>query len=154
MVFNLAKKFFGGNSNNLAATRERATEGDLRIAASALLLEMSRIDGKFSELEKQRILSIIRQEYDLSDEEADSLLRKSEEELDESVDLWHFTNAINQNYSLDEKLHLIEVVWRIALTDGKLDEHEDYLAHKLANLLRLNHKQLIDAKLKVTRSAL
>lgn len=153
MKLNLAKRLFGGNFNSHGVARERAAEGDLRIAASALLLEMSRIDGKFSELEKQRILSIIRQEYDLSDAEADSLLRKSEEELEESVDLWHFTNSINQNYSLEEKLHLIEVVWRIALTDGKLDEHEDYLAHKLANLLRLSHKQLIDAKLKVTTGA-
>jgi uncharacterized tellurite resistance protein B-like protein len=36
--------------------------------------------------------------------------------------------------------------------DGKLDKHEDYLVHKLANLLRLTHKQLIEAKLKVKKS--
>jgi uncharacterized tellurite resistance protein B-like protein len=33
--------------------------------------------------------------------------------------------------------------------DGRLDKHEDYLMHKLARLLRLHHKQLIDAKMKV-----
>ena len=50
--------------------------------------------------------------------------------------------------ALEEKLRLIETIWKIAYTDGKLDKHEDYLVHKLAKLLRLTHKQLIEAKIK------
>ena len=42
----------------------------------------------------------------------------------------------------------MEDVWHIILLDGKLDKHEDYYAHKLANLLHLTHKQMIAAKLK------
>jgi uncharacterized tellurite resistance protein B-like protein len=49
---------------------------------------------------------------------------------------------------MEEKLQIIENVWRIAYADGRLDKHEDYLVHKLATLLRLSHKQLIEAKLK------
>ena len=45
--------------------------------------------------------------------------------------------------------HIVEMVWKIAYADGFLDKHEDYLVHKLANLLRLTHKQLIDVKLKI-----
>lgn len=45
----------------------------------------------------------------------------------------------------------IETIWRIACTDRELDKHEDYLVHKLAKLLRLSHKQLIEAKLKVKK---
>jgi len=41
------------------------------------------------------------------------------------------------------------MVWKVIYADGKLDKHEDHLAHKLSSLLKLNHKQLIDAKLKV-----
>jgi uncharacterized tellurite resistance protein B-like protein len=40
------------------------------------------------------------------------------------------------------------MIWRIAFADGNLDKHEDYLVHKLAKLLRLTHKQLIEAKLR------
>jgi uncharacterized tellurite resistance protein B-like protein len=43
------------------------------------------------------------------------------------------------------------MVWEIAYTDGKLDKYEDYLVHKLAKLLHLTHKQLIEAKLRVIR---
>ena len=70
-------------------------------------------------------------------------------ELKGSIDLWQFTNLINQNYSLEEKIRIIEMVWKIAYADGKLDKHEDYFLHKLSNLLRLTQKQLIEAKLKI-----
>ncbi|MCP4642028.1 MAG: hypothetical protein GY851_16415, partial [bacterium] len=44
---------------------------------------------------------------------------------------------------------IIEEVWRVIFADGRLDGHEDYLVHKLARLLNLNHPQLIAAKVKV-----
>jgi uncharacterized tellurite resistance protein B-like protein len=110
---------------------------------------MANIDGEFSESEKDNIVTILKKDYDLSNEHAAALLEASNEELKGSIDLWQFTNRINQNYSMEEKVRIIETIWEIAYVDGKLDKHEDYLAHKLAKLLRLTHKQLIDAKLRV-----
>ncbi len=88
----------------------------------------------------------------MSDEHAAALIESANKELEKSIDLWQFTNLINQNYSKEEKLQIIETVWKIVYTDGRLDKHEDYLIHKLAKLLRLSHKELIDAKLKVIHS--
>ena len=65
------------------------------------------------------------------------------------MDYWQFARLINENYTMDEKVALIEMLWRIVYLDGNLDKHEDYLMHKLSRLLRLHHKQLIDAKKKV-----
>ena len=127
------------------------TSHDIRIATCALFLEMSNIDGEFSKTERENIISIMKKHYDLSDEYVVTLLEASHEELKGSIDLWQFTNLINQNYSMEEKLRIIEVIWRVAYTDGKLDKHEDYLVHKLAKLLRLSHKQLIEAKVKVKK---
>jgi uncharacterized tellurite resistance protein B-like protein len=151
-MFDIAKKFFGKFETGDGKREGRATDDDLRVAACALLLEMSLMDGKFSKTERERLLTIIRNEYDLSDEGVESLIRRSREELDESIDLWAFTNAINQHYSVDEKLHLIEKMWEIAYADGSLDQHENYLVHKVADLLHLSHRQLMDAKLKVKDS--
>jgi hypothetical protein len=41
------------------------------------------------------------------------------------------------------------MIWEIVYIDGKLDQYEDYLVHKLGKLLRLTHQQLINAKLKI-----
>jgi uncharacterized tellurite resistance protein B-like protein len=149
-MLDLLKKFFG-RSTEAGADSILEKSHDIRITTCALLLEMSYIDGEFSESERERIISFLKKEYGLSDAHAASLIEASSEELKESVDLWRFSSLINQNYTMEEKTKIIETIWHIAYSDGKLDKHEDYLVHKLAGLLRLTHKQLIDAKLGVKR---
>ena len=142
------KKFFG-KSRDRSVDKQETTVHDIRLATCALFLEMATIDGTFSESERESILSILKSDYELSDEHATALMAAAEEELQKSIDMWQFTNLINQNYSKDEKLEIIETVWKVVYADERLDKHEDYLVHKLAKLLRLSHKELIDAKLKV-----
>ena len=57
-------------------------------------------------------------------------------------------DLISQNYTEVEKVRVVELLWKLIYSDGKLDQHEDYLVHRLASLLGLHHKQLIAAKLK------
>ena len=148
-MIDLAKKFFGKTTGIGQTDRDKGTFHDIRIATCALLLEMANIDGEFSAAERKNILAILKKDYQLSDEYAEQLINASNDELHRSVDLWRFTNLINRNYSIAEKIRIIEMVWEIAYTDGKLDKYEDYLVHKLAKLLHLTHKQLIEAKLRV-----
>ena len=149
----LLKGFFGKSPEESASNKERETSHDVRIATCALLLEMANIDGKFSVSERESILKILKKDYQLSDEHAKALIEAADEELERSIDLWQFARLINANYSTDEKFQIIETIWKVVYADGKLDKYEDYLIHKLAKLLRLTHKQLIDAKLKVIQSS-
>lgn len=146
-MIDLAKKFFGKSEKNISENQAEASSHEIHVATCALLLEMSNIDGEFSEVEKKNILSILKKNYQLSDENAAVLLEASNKELNNSNDLWRFASLINKNYSIEEKERIIEMIWRVAYADGHLDKHEDYLVHKLAKLLRLSHKQLIKAKL-------
>jgi uncharacterized tellurite resistance protein B-like protein len=148
-MIDLVKNFFGKSSKTGPGGKEKERPHDIRVATCAIFLEMANIDGEFSQSERERILSILKEDFHLSDGHAAELLEGSREELKRSIDLWQFTNLINQNYSTEEKIGIIEMVWKIVYTDGKLDMHEDYLVHKLANLLRLTHEQLIEAKLKI-----
>ena len=152
-MIDLVKRFFSKDTKDAPVDQGKETAHDIRVATCALFLEMCQIDGEFSESERAHIISTLKKDYHLSDEYAVALLEASYEELKGSIDLWHFTNLINQNYSMEEKLQIIENIWRIAYTDGRLDKHEDYLVHKLAKLLRLSHKQLIEAKLKAKEPA-
>ena len=151
-MIDLVRRFFGKSTEDGTEVQRKKTSIDIRVATCALFLEMSQIDGQFSESEKEYIMSVLKKDYGLSDEHATALLQASHEELKGSIDLWQFTNLINQNYSVEDKLQIIETIWRIAYTDGRLDKHEDYLLHKLAKLLRLSHKQLIEAKLKAKKT--
>ena len=124
-----------------------------RIAVCALFLEIARADGTFSDTEQSRILEILKKDYHLSDEETLSLIQATNQALEKSIDLWHFTNRINQAYSNEEKIEIIHLLWKIVYADGTLDKHERYLVHKLSNLLHLSHEELIEAKLKAIQEA-
>jgi len=148
-LINRIKDFFNKNISGEGA--ETGTDADTRIqvAASALLVEMARADDEFSEEEGERIISILKKEFSLTDEIAKELIEMAELELKASVDLWQFTSLINANYSPEEKIRLMELVWRVIYADGRLDRHEDYLVKKIAHLLNLRHREMIDAKLRV-----
>ena len=126
-----------------------SAEKRIQVATCALLIEMGQTDNEFSEEEQDRILSILKKEFSLTDEMSKELIELAKLELKASVDLWQFTNLINDNYTPEDKIRLIEMIWRVIYADGKLDKHEDYLVKKLTTLLNLRHKEMIDAKLKV-----
>jgi len=151
-MHDMVRRFFGKVAGVNSKTIEQKTQQDILVAVCALLVEMARIDNTFTATEMETILSILREKYGLSQEHADALVAEAEKELQESVDLWQFAKFINENYSIENKIELIEILWRIVYVDGKMDKYEHYLMDKLGKILRLTHNQLIDAKLKVLHS--
>ena len=128
---------------------EGANEQHLIIATGALLLEMAYADSDFSELEEKKILTILQKEYQLSSEDSARLLDLSREEREESLDLWQFTNLINQNFNNEEKIRVLEILWHVIFADGKVDKYEDQLIRKVSFLLDLHHRDMIDTKIRV-----
>jgi uncharacterized tellurite resistance protein B-like protein len=149
----MVKRFFGKVTGLNSKTVDQKTHHDILVAVCALFVEMAHIDETFTPTEMETILSILQEKYGLSQEHADALIAEAERELKQSVDLWQFSNLINENYSSEEKIEIIETLWRIVYVDGKIDRYEHYLMKKLKNLLRLSHEQLIDAKLKMVHSS-
>jgi uncharacterized tellurite resistance protein B-like protein len=143
------KRFFNKISEDDDNYTGRDTGHDLQLAACALFLELARIDESFTQAEMEALLQILKQKYGLSQEDADALITEADAELKNSVDLWQFARLINDNYTNEEKIELIERLWQIVFVDGKMDKYEHYLMNRLSKLLRLSHKQLIDAKMKV-----
>jgi uncharacterized tellurite resistance protein B-like protein len=153
-MIDLMRKFFSvsreaDDSGAEPGGSEEDCHHDVRVATCSLFLEMANIDDEFSEEERDHIVSILKTEYQLSDECATDLMEAAREELEQSVDLWRFASRINEYYSPEEKIQIIEMIWRIVYVDGTMDKHEDYLVHKVSKLLRVSHKQFINAKLKV-----
>ncbi len=143
------KRFFSKTDADAAGTENEDPSHKLRVATCALFLEMARIDEVFTAQEMETILGILKEKYGLSAEEADALVAEADRELEESVDLWQFARLINENYTVDEKIEIIETLWHMVFVDGKMDQYEHYLMGKLKNLLHLSQSQLIDAKIKV-----
>lgn len=151
-MIDVVKRFFGKVTQENGPTSVQNAEHDIKVATCALLVEIAKIDEKFTQAEMEKIISILKERYGLSQEYADALIAEAEKELEKSVDLWQFARLINENYTNLEKIKIIETLWDIVYVDGKMDQYEHYLMNKLKNLLRLSHNQLIAAKLKVKYS--
>jgi len=139
------KRFF-----EKTATEAPRSEHDVRVATCALLLEMGHIDEQFTDSEMEKILTILHDRYNMEPAQIEALVDEADRERRQSADYYKFARRINENYSIDEKMEIIEMLWRIVYVDGKMDKYEHQLIHTLSNLLRLTHNQLIDAKLRVT----
>jgi len=149
VVIKKIKDFFTEGVSSGPGDREERAKKRIEVAACALLVEVAGMDDTFSIEEKGRIISLLKKEFSLSPEMAAELIELAELELRASTDLWQFTNLINESFTPEDKLRLMEMIWKIVYADGRLDKHEDYLAKKLARLLNLRRSEMIDAKLRV-----
>ena len=119
------------------------------IAVCAIMVEVARADDDFTSEEHAIIVDSLKAEFDLSDDEAGDLISIASRKTDESIDTWGFTHTLNESLSEPEKIGVIEAIWKIIFSDGRLGKHEDTLIHKLSFLLGLTHQQMIAAKMKM-----
>jgi uncharacterized tellurite resistance protein B-like protein len=125
----------------------------LPVATCALLLEVAHADDDFSPVEREVVVQNMRRLFGVSAEDADRLIDLAEAERDASADLYQFARLINQHFTRTDKLRVLELLWQVVYSDGRLEKHEDALMHKLSNLLELRHDELIALKLRVKRGA-
>jgi uncharacterized tellurite resistance protein B-like protein len=140
------KKIFNGPKKEESAEDR---ELKLRVATSVVLLEAATADSNFSPQEQEKIIEILKSRFQMNDESVKELIDESENERKNSTDLWYFTDLINENLNNEEKYNLMELVWEVIYSDGTLDKFENYIAHKLLNMLNLDHSKFIELKLKV-----
>lgn len=125
------------------------SEHRLRLATAALMMEMARADFAEHPDEHAHALSLLQREFGLSHQEAARLADLGREEAHTAVSLYDFTATLDKSLSVEDKLRIIEMLWGIAYADGALDKYEEHLLRKLADLLHLSHRQLIQAKHRV-----
>lgn len=123
-------------------------EKDVHIALCVLMIEAAHVDGDCSDEEMAHVIDTLTTRYGVARPEIDELIEQAYRKRKDSIDLFSFTRYLNRNYTKEQKLKVMESVWRVIHIDGRLEGHEDHFAHKLANLLRLTHKELIDTKIR------
>jgi uncharacterized tellurite resistance protein B-like protein len=118
-------------------------EHALNLATALLLVEVARADYTEDVSEERMIEELLRQHFDLNDEEIDLLITQARAEADYSASLQQFTRQLHEQLSVAEKHRIIEMLWRVALADQHLDKHEDHLIRRIAGLLYVSHTDLI-----------
>jgi len=132
-----------------AQAAAEAQEHRLQLATAVLLMEMVNADFEARREEREHVLDLLTAEFRLSTAEARRLADLGAEEMRESVSLFEYTRTIDTLLQPGEKLRVIEMLWRVAYIDGALDKYEEYLVRRIADLLHVSHRQLMQAKQRV-----
>jgi uncharacterized tellurite resistance protein B-like protein len=127
----------------------RFEENDYRLAAAALLIHASTIDGQVSAAERDKLRSVLKSHFALDDAATAELIDMGTQAEQEAVDLYHFTSLISR--SLDEagRLGIVEMMWEIVLADGRVTEFEDNLMWRAADLLGVSSRDRIALRQRV-----
>jgi uncharacterized tellurite resistance protein B-like protein len=131
----------------LEINTSKTTSNKYQVATAALLIEIAKADGDFSDDERNRILELMKNDFELDNECVNELLELSEQKVKDSISVYEFSSVINESFTQLEKIDLIKNLWRIIYEDGKLDSHEDRLIKIIGSTLNLEHKDVIGAKL-------
>ena len=133
-------KFFNKNS-------EKSDTNEESINIACLLIHAAKIDENYTSEEKELIKKTVKKLYpDL--ENLDAIISKAEQKENDSNHIQEFTKDV-KSLSMENKIIIIETLWRIILSDGKSDIYENNLMRRLAGLLYLDDKVVGETKVKI-----
>ncbi len=133
-------KFF--NKNN-----EKSDSNSESINIACLLIHAAKIDENYTSEEKEIIKKTVKKLYPDLDN-LDDIVSKAEQKENDSNHIQEFTKDV-KSLSLENKIIIVETLWRIILSDGKSDIYEDNLMRRLAGLLYLDDKIMGETKVKI-----
>ncbi len=134
------KKIFNKKSN------EENNKEDILVAA--LLIHAAKIDENYTSKEKEIIKKALVNFKSISLEEADDILVKAEKKEEESNQIVEYTKEIKKN-SIEFRLKIIEILWKIVYSDGTSDNYESNLIRRVCGLLYISDRDSGAVKLKV-----
>lgn len=126
---------------------ERGDQHEVRFAAAALLVVCARADFVEHPDEQSTIIKLLERTFDLSTGMLDELLNLVDPDA-AVTDLQDFTQLVNQHYSEEDKLVLIENLWRVAFADGRLDRFEEQYVSRVAFMIGVREDEVKAAKLR------
>ena len=124
---------------NFFKKKEKESPDNKNLLIIALLIHAAKIDENYTEDEKKIIKKTIMELNKISSNQADKLLKLAEKKEEESNQIVEFTKEIKK-YSMEFKLKIIEIIWKIVYSDGTSDNYESNLIRRICGLLYISDK--------------
>ena len=141
-MFKIFKKKKAQQTN----TNEANSAFELELTASVLAYEIARSDGNISDDELLILMNEIEIIAEKVGKEKHEIFKIIETYSNDSTSFHEFIEDINKNYNMDEKLSLIEFMWKVAFADGKLDVDEERLVRRVASLIKIKDIEMLKLK--------
>ena len=115
------------------------------VAVAALLSEVMLADGEASEVERQRLESLLARLFGQTQSEVHDWLKQGRARQEEAVSLYEFTSHLKE-LPVPQREAILLALWHMALADGELDPQEEAIVRQVADLLYIPHSRFIRLK--------
>ena len=119
---------------------------EIELTAAVLAYEIARIDGEISNDELNILMKEIQTIANKVNKDEKEILKIIEVYSNDSVSFYEFIEDINKNYTKDDKLSLLNFMWKIAYADGTLEVNEEKLIRRLADLIKIKYLEVLKLK--------
>ena len=109
------------------------------VLIAALLIHAAKIDENYTDIERKIIKKALVDLNNINSDQADELIKNAEKKEEESNQIVEFTREIKK-YSMEFRLKIIEVIWKIVYSDGTSDNYESNLIRRICGLLYISDK--------------
>ena len=118
------------------------------VLVAAMLVHAAKVDDNYTETEKGIIKkALISLDPNISNK-IEKILNDAEKKEEDSNQIVDFTREIKK-YSMEFRLKIIEILWKIVYSDGTSDDFESNLIRRVCGLLYISDKDNGIIKLKV-----
>jgi uncharacterized tellurite resistance protein B-like protein len=135
----------------LAPEPTRLPDPEAHLALAALMVRAARTDGHYIAPEIARIDRVLAAHLSIGPTEAAKLRAEAEVLETEAPDTVRFTRALKAATTLEDRSHLMQALWSVALADGAREAQEDQLMRMVASLLGLSDVQSALARQRAER---
>lgn len=129
-------------------------EHTLQLATAVLLVEVMRAEPTMADSERDAVLRALRVKFALAEDELQRLLELAHDTARTAYDYQRFTGQMNEHFTQEQKVRVVEAMWQVAYADAHLDVHENHVISKVAGLLHVTHGEYIAAKMRAKEAAL
>ena len=132
-------------------TKQQAhfAEDDYRLAAAALLIHVTTVDGDMSAVERDKLQAVLKHRFALDDTATAELIDAAIAADRDAVDLYHFTSLINRALDADGRLRMVEMMWEMIYADGRVTEFEENVVWRASDLLGVSSRSRIEIRHRV-----
>ncbi len=129
------------------------TSSDIHLATAARLVEVAVSDSSFDDSERIQLKTLLHSQCQISMADIDTLISDAETATRAASSLFEFTHIINKHCEYQQKLSLVNNLWKVAYADGELDKYEEHIIRKIADLIHVSHRDFILEKIAVRENS-
>ena len=122
--------------------KEDNNENFIKIAA--LLIHTAKIDENFSTVEKDIIKQTLLK-IGANNNDVEEIIKSAQKIEENSNQILDFTKEV-KNMKEEEKIKIVETLWKIIYSNKVADDYETNLMRRLAGLLYIDNKTMGDIK--------